>query len=363
MSDSQSAVKSITMAPHLDLNSIRRILVMRLDNIGDVIMMGPALRALRRRFPEAELVLMASPAGAQAAPLLPWIDDVIPWRVVWQDIGRPEVRPDREFELIHALRQWKFDLALVFTSFSQSPHPPAFVCQMAGIPQFYGQSQETGFSVFPAFPIEGHQAERNLHLLESLGLPIEDRRLSIRIPRSAESSLAGLARRSGLDLRQDYLLLNPWTSCDSRTYPPERFARAAQILSQRSGLLVVVSGSRREREKSGAVLDVLGPKAIDLVGQTDVCQFAALVAHSRVVLTGNTSALHLADATGVPVVAPYSGTELESQWAPRSAPARLLVRPTPCSPCYTFTCPFGHECVDIPAEEIADAAAGFLEPN
>jgi len=349
------------MQRNIDFNSIRRILVMRLDNIGDVIMMGPALRALKRRFPEAELVLMASRAGAQAAPLLPWIDDVIVWRVVWQDIGRPEVRPERESELIDFLHQWNFDLALAFTSFSQSPHPPAFICRMAGIPQFYGQSQETtGFPVIPAFPVEMNQAERNLYLIESLGMPVEDRTLSIRIPRSAEESLAELARHSGLDLHQDYLLLNPWTSCDSRTYPPHRFASAARLLSQRSNLPVVVSGSRREREKSSEVLEVLGSQAIDLIGRTDVCQFASLVAHARVVLTGNTSALHLADATGVPVVAAYSGTEMESQWAPRSTPARLLVRPTPCSPCYTFTCPFDHECVDIPPEEIVEAAVELM---
>jgi len=348
------------MEQNINLSSTHRILVMRLDNIGDVIMLGPALRALRRRFPQAELVLMVSRAGAQAAPLLPWIDDVMVWRVVWQDIGRPEVRPDREFQLIDFLRQWNFDLALAFTSFSQSPHPPAFVCRMAGIPRFFGQSQETGFSVLPAFPVEMNQAERNLYLLESLGIPIEDRRLSIRIPRSSEESLAELAARSGLDLAQDYLLLNPWTSCDSRTYPPGKFARAARILARRSGFPIVVSGSRREREKSGPVLEVLGPEAIDLIGRTDVCEFASLVAHSRVVLTGNTSAVHLADATGVPVVVPYSGTELESQWAPRSAPARLLVRPTSCSPCYTFTCPFDHECVDIPPEEIADAAVELM---
>ena len=348
------------MQPDIDFNSVRRILMMRLDNIGDVIMMGPALRAIRRRLPEAELVLMVSRAGAQAAPLLPWIDDLIVWRVVWQDIGQPELRPDRELELIDFLRQWNFDLALAFTSFSQSPHPPAFVCRMAGIPQFHGQSQEAGFSVIPASPLELNQAERNLYLLESLGLPVEDRRLSVRIPRWSEGSLAQLLRHAGLDLRQDYLLLNPWTSCDSRTYPPERFAQAARMLSKRTGFPVVVSGSRREREKRGRVLAVLGSEAIDLIGQTDVCQFAALVARSKVVLTGNTSALHLADATGVPVVVPYSGTELQSQWAPRSAPARLLVRPTPCSPCYTFTCPFDHECVDIPPEEIVEAAMDLI---
>ncbi|HXK60398.1 MAG TPA: glycosyltransferase family 9 protein [Acidobacteriota bacterium] len=339
---------------------VRRLLVMRLDNIGDVIMMGPALKAIKENLPEAELVMMVSPAGAQAAPLLPWIDDLIGWRALWQDIGKPQLRPDKEFELIEALRLRGFDLALAFTSFSQSPHPAAFVCRMAGIPRFYGQSQESGWSTLPAFPVEENQAERNLYLIESLGLTVKDRNLDIRIPKAAEDSLGLLARNAGLEISQDYIVLNPWTSCDSRTYPSVRFAQAARALSEITGMRVALSGAPKERQKSPEILQILGTRAVDLVGRTDVCQFAALVARARVVLTGNTSALHLADATLVPVVVPYSGTELESQWAPRSAPHKLLLRRTDCTPCYRFSCPFDHECLDIPPEEVVAAAMESL---
>src|SRR2546430_14827516 len=67
----------------------RNILAIRLDNIGDVIMLGPALRAVKETSLDARLTLLASPAGATAAPLLPWIDDVIVCRAIWQDIGGP----------------------------------------------------------------------------------------------------------------------------------------------------------------------------------------------------------------------------------------------------------------------------------
>jgi len=61
---------------------------MRLDNIGDVIMTSPALRAIKENLPDCRITLMASPSGAQAAPLLPWVDEVLPWRVLWQDLGQ-----------------------------------------------------------------------------------------------------------------------------------------------------------------------------------------------------------------------------------------------------------------------------------
>ncbi|HZU03438.1 MAG TPA: hypothetical protein VFA10_27475, partial [Ktedonobacteraceae bacterium] len=77
----------------------RNILAVRLDNIGDVIMLGPALRAVKETSPQARLTLLASPGGATAAPLLPWIDDVMVWRPIWQDVGgRMPFDPGREWE-------------------------------------------------------------------------------------------------------------------------------------------------------------------------------------------------------------------------------------------------------------------------
>src|SRR5690242_7459548 len=100
----------------------RHILVVRLDNIGDVLMLGPALRAIKETSPQARLTLLASPAGSTAASLLPWIDDTLVWRAVWQDAGKGEKRmpfdPARELEFITYLSSFQFDAALLFTSFS-----------------------------------------------------------------------------------------------------------------------------------------------------------------------------------------------------------------------------------------------------
>src|SRR5690606_20181131 len=105
----------------------RNILVVRLDNIGDVVMLGPALRAVKEALPESSLTLLASPAGAQAAPLMPWIDAVIEWRPVWQDVGGHMPHdPGRERELVELLAERRFDAALIFTSFSQTPQVPGY---------------------------------------------------------------------------------------------------------------------------------------------------------------------------------------------------------------------------------------------
>lgn len=344
----------------------RDILAMRLDNIGDVIMVGPALRAIKANLPDARLTLMASPAGAQAAALPPWVDDVLPWRVLWQDLGRLDFSPAREWELVAALCERCFDAAIIFTSFSQTPHPAGFICYLAGIPLRLGESKETGDGALTnelaAAPDEIHQVERNLRLIESAGFRVDDRRLAIRIPESARQAATALLTGRGLAVGSPYLLLNPWASCPARTYHWDRFAEAARSLSGLTGWPVVVTGVSKDRVRSGPLLDMLGSRGVDLIGATGVPELAALVAGARLVLTNDTSVMHLADATGTPSVVLFSGTDYESQWRPRHSPSRLLRRETPCSPCYRFTCPYHLECLDISPQEVVDAGLELLRP-
>ena len=152
---------------------VRRVVAMRLDNIGDVIMTGPALRAVRDTLPHAHLTLLASPSGQAAARLLPGIDQVLPWRSVWQDLGHLAFDPAREFGFIQILQALRFDAAIIFTSFSQTPHVAAYACYLAGIPLRLGEPKDFGGSVLTdtppsPSPFETHQAERNLRLVEAV---------------------------------------------------------------------------------------------------------------------------------------------------------------------------------------------------
>src|SRR5947209_11933519 len=181
----------------------RNILAVRLDNIGDVVMLGPALRAVKETSPETRLTLLASPAGTTAVPLLPWIDDVNTWRVVWQDVGgRIPFEPEREWELIRVLARRKFDAALIFTSFNQTPHAPGYVCYLAGIPLRAGESKEFGGSTLTTelrgADDEMHQVERNLRLIERLGFVVKDRRLRLALAEEARQPLPSLLGRAGL---------------------------------------------------------------------------------------------------------------------------------------------------------------------
>ena len=341
---------------------LQNILLVRLDNIGDVVMLGPAVRELKRHYPEARLTLLASPAGASVAGLLPWLDDVIVERAAWQDISsEPAMDQPAQHALIEKLAAQRFDAAFIFTSFRQSPYPPAYVCYLAGIPVRVAQSREFGGAILSHWvdPVadQTHQTERNLHLLEAVGVPVANRDLELRIPEQAVESTGLLLSAAGIGPETPFAALVPGASCSARRYPARRFSEAARLLSEDTGLPVLVLGNAAD------ALDFpegAGEAAYSLTGRTSVHEFAAVLSRAALVVCNNSSALHIADAFRRPVVATYAGTDYEEQWRPRRTLTRILRRPTDCSPCYAFTCRFSLECLDIPPQEVADHAVGLL---
>jgi ADP-heptose:LPS heptosyltransferase len=364
----------------LDTSALSRVLAVRLDNLGDVVLATPALRALRRALPPgARLDLLASPAGASLAPLLTApeagaVDDVLVLRAVWQDASSAMPQdPARELALADRLRAGAYDAVVVFTSFSQSPWPPAYAAYLAGVPVRVGQSKEFGGSLLSHWvtpPDDAvHQVDRALHLLGAVGVPPAGAHLALGVPDAAHEAAGAALRAAGLSPRSPYALLAPGASCPSRRYPPGRFAAVAADLA-RAGLPVAVVGSEKEARLVSAVVEGAGVEGagtagvVGLAGAVDVPGLAALVDGAAVAVTNNSGGMHLADALRTPLVALFAGTELEQQYAPRGTRASLFRVPTACSPCRAFDCPYSLECLDVPAHAVAGAAlaaAGRLD--
>ena len=319
---------------------VRRILAIRLDNIGDVVMLTPALRTLRAELPQAKLTLMASPAGSQVAPLLPWVDDVMVVRAVWQDAsGTMPLDPDREHALIEDVHTRQFDAAVIFTSFSQSPYPPAYICYLAGVPIRIGQSKEFGGSILSLWvrspPDHTHQVDRNLYLLECAGFTPSARHLELKVPDSVQIDADRHLHRAGVDPYQPFIVLAPGASCAARRYDLNRFAGTARLLTAQSGLPIVLVGSEREAALAGPILArCQGHQVVSVIGRTSVPQLAAIIRRSRLVIGNHSGSMHIADAFCRPMVILFSGTDLEEQFwhRPRGAVAAPLCTFSPAPP-------------------------------
>ena len=342
--------------PPIDWTAPARLLVVRPDNLGDVLMAGPALSALRAAAPQARIELLASPAGAAAATLLPEVDDVVTARVSWQRLDAAPGPPDAD--LVAELRARGYAAAVILTSFSQSPWPAGYAAQLAGIPIRAGMSKEfggAGLTHWVPAPDDGlHQVDRALHLLGRLGVPAGPVALHADVPATGRAAAQEVLAAGGVPPDGPYAVLLPGASCPSRRYPADRFRAVARGLA-RGGLPVAVSGPESERDLVAEV--VAGePGVLDLAGALDVPGLAGLLAGAAVAITNNSGGAHLADAVGTPVAVLFAGTEQVEQFAPRSVPNALLGVPTPCTPCRQLRCPFELQCLDVPPDDVVAVA-------
>ena len=337
----------------VDLRAARRVLAVRADNIGDVVTTEPALRAIRAAAPQARLDLLASPAGTAVVPMITALDGVLTVSAPWQQLAAGADDTAAENALLDRLTAARYDVLVVFTSFSQSPWPVAHLGLLAGIATRVVHSREFGGAVATHWvtpPPDGtHVVDRSLHLLAGVGVPPQGRAPALRVPPDAARDAADLHPAG------PFAVLAPGASCASRRYPPERFAAVAARVAA-AGLPVLVAGPAGESDLVTRVVtaaDHAGVRALAPVGLT---VFTALLRRAAVAITNNSGGLHLADAVGTPVAVAFAGTEPVGDLQPRSVPAALLGRPVACSPCRQLRCPYGHECLDLPSGELAAAA-------
>jgi ADP-heptose:LPS heptosyltransferase len=342
----------------VDVAAARRILVVRADNIGDVVTTTPALRALRAAAPAARIDLLASPAGVAVVPMIPELDGVLTVSASWQQLpGAAETDAAAERALLDRLVAGRYDVLLVLTSFSQSPWPVAHLGLLAGIGTRVVHSREFGGVVATHWvtppPDTTHQVDRALHLLAAIGVPHRGRDTSLHLPADAEEAASVLAPPA------PFAVVAPGASCPSRRYPAERFGAAAAQLAE-AGLPVLVAGSTTEVPLVERVVTMAAHPGVTPVPLVPLPVFAALLARAAVAITNNSGGMHLADAVRTPVAVTYAGTEQRGDLRPRSTRAALLDRPVPCSPCRQLHCPFHHECLDVPPGEVAAAALALV---
>jgi len=345
---------------------LERILMVRPDNLGDVVMLTPALRALRAAAPQARLDMLVSPTGAALRPLLPDLDGLVTVAPSWQQVTT-DATPGRlaaaEFALVHLLAGRGYDAAVVFTSPTQSPWPAVHAAMLAGVRVRVAQSAEFAGAVpshWVTPPPEGtHQVDRCLHLLEAVGVAPVGRRPALRVPESGREPADDALRDAGLRAGDAFAVLAPGASCSSRRYPVAGFARVARQLAA-AGLPVLVTGTANEADLVAGVVDGAGHRGVRTLPVLPVESLAGVIERAAVAVTNNSGGMHLADALGTPVVVAWAGTEPVGDMGPRAVPSVLLGRATACSPCRQFRCPYGHECLDLDPVLLATAALDLV---
>jgi ADP-heptose:LPS heptosyltransferase len=323
------------------------VLAVRLDNDGDVLLAGPAIRALAHG--ADRVTLLCGPRGRQAAKLLPGVDRVVVWRAPWID-PEPETIDRAQVEaLVDRLAALRLGAAVVFGSFHQSPLPTALVLRMAGVPFIAATCVDYPGSLLDLRHSIGddvHEVERALDLAAAAGFPLppgDDGALAIR--RAAATSSAG-----------GFVAVHPGASVPARAWAPKRHAELVRALVE-GGRRVVVTGTPGETRLTSFVAGPPCAEVTDLGGRTSLAELAELLAAADCVVVGNTGPAHLAAAVGTPVVSLFAPTVPAVRWRPWRVPHELLYADVTCAGCRARVCPVeGHPCLgSITAEDVVRA--------
>jgi heptosyltransferase-2 len=333
--------------------SLKKILMRGPNWVGDSVLAVPAMKAVRARFPDAEITLMVRPWVAGIFAAAPFIDRL------WSE-PKPS-GPGDWIRLAGGIRKRQFDLALLFPNSFES----AAMVFLGRIPQRVGYATDGRSwlltqALKPARE-KRHQVHYYLDLAGALSADVN--RPSIEIEASAEekAQAAKLLVSEGIPAGRRYLVLSPGATYGSaKRWGEDGFARAADALGSEFDLDVVIVGSETERSIAETVQKHVRCRVAVLNGKTSLETLIGVLSGARLMLTNDSGPMHIAAALGIPTVAIFGATD-DAVTGPYGGRTRVVKEPVECSPCMLRVCPIDHRCMTrVSSEAVCRAAREVL---
>ncbi len=338
-------------------DNLRRILIVRTDRLGDVLLSTPAIKALRDNYPHAYIAMMVSTYAKEIVEDNPYLDEVIlcdnkNWfSSIWLAIK---------------LRKRKFDLALIL-------HPTNrvhLITYLSGIPRRVGFDRKFSFLLTDRIKHkkqlgEKHEMEYSLDILRYIGIEPQDRNLLMPIKPQAEARVRELFQASGIKDNEPLLAIHPAASCPSKIWPGERFAEVADALAQKYGFKVLLVAGIKDCKIAEEIYSALKCPAINLAGKTSVSELASVLKRVKLFISCDSGPVHIASALGVPVVAIFGRNQKglsPQRWGPLGFRSQVLHKQVGCIECLAHNCKKEFACLKaITVEDVLGAAAKALE--
>jgi heptosyltransferase-2 len=316
----------------MSLGQLKRILVVRTDRVGDVVLTLPMLPFLKRCCPNVHIAMLLRKYTAELVEGNPYVDEIILY-----DDGKGLI-PLKE--MLQTLRAKEFDAAIVVY-----PAPRlAWLMFRARIPIRIG----SGYRYYSFLlnrrvyehrkDAKRHELEYNLNLLRELNCSAGGKpEFSLYLSPQAESVVGTLFTSLGIDTHREVVILHPGTGGSAKEWPAAFFGRLAGRLHAERGAQIIVTGRRGEERKVAEVLLGTQGKGIPLVDRLSLKELAVLIKRASLFVSNSTGPMHIAAAVGTPVVSlfPQIPAMSAARWGPYATAKRVLTpnRPVNCSEC------------------------------
>jgi heptosyltransferase-2 len=344
--------------------TIKRILVRGPNWLGDAVMCEPALRGLRRLFPDAQITLLVKPAVADL-----FADHPALMRVLTYDTKGRHAGLLGKWALARQLRRQGFDLAVLF----QNAFEAAFLTFLAGVPRRYGYATD-GRSLLLSDPVVVpdqrtlvHQVRYYWDLLKPLGLTGDPPAPELIVLPEDEQAMVGRFAQGGLTATDIVVGINPGSTYGSaKRWLPERFVEVTERLcraiceSPGQQVSVVIFGAKGEERLGQEIAARLSSRSLVLSGATTIRELMAGVKRCSLFLTNDTGPMHIASAFQVPIVAIFGPTDWRTTSPFGGAPA-IVRQPVDCAPCLLRECPIDHRCMTrVTVDQVYEAGLSGL---
>jgi heptosyltransferase-2 len=349
----------------VDKEAIKRILVRGPNWLGDAVMCEPALRGLRRLFPDAQIALLVKPAVADLFTGHPALT-----RVLTYDSKGCHAGLFGKWALAEQLRRQSFDLAVLF----QNAFEAAFLTFLAGVPRRYGYATD-GRSLLLSNPVAvpdrhalTHQVRYYWDLLKPMGLTGDPPAPELVVSLEEEQAMAGRLAQGGLTANDVVVGINPGSTYGgAKRWLPERYAEATERLcrtlreSRNQQVGVVIFGAKGEERLGQDIAARLSSPSLVLSGATTIRELMAAVKRCAMLLTNDTGPMHIASAFQVPLVAIFGPTDWRTT-SPFGSAHAIVRQPVDCAPCLLRECPIDHRCMTrVTVDQVYDAAVKQLQ--
>lgn len=343
----------------LDKKHVRRILIRSANWVGDTIMTTPAVRAIRRCFPDAEISILAKPWVAPVFFNSPDIDQILIY-----DIANRHGGCWGKYRLSKELRQKKFDLAILF----QNAFEAALLAFGAGIPNRVGYTTD-GRSLLlthrvrrmPSYK-QHHQIDYYLGILDGVGLVHDGRHPMLFISEEERLGVQELLRPYGIKKNDSIIGINPGAAYGTaKRWMSDRYAALCDKLSKSHNVKLVIFGGPGEEALGEQIAGALAGRCIDFCGKTSLREAMALIERCRLFITNDSGLMHVAAALNRPLVAIFGSTDHVTT-GPYGLKSRIVRTPMKCSPCLKPDCPEDHLCMKkITVDMVYAVAEGFID--
>jgi heptosyltransferase-2 len=337
-----------------------KIMIRATNWVGDAIMALPALRAVRSKFAEAHIAVVARPYVADIYRDQRLCDELI----VYDPRGEHAGFSGRE-RLARELKNRKFDSALLL----QNAFDAAWLAWRAGIPERIGYARDGRSPLLTraiAVPKRGetpaHEQFYYLELLrraEWIETATGEIAILLRIPEDAASRAESRLLAAGSRRGATRIAIGAGASYGSaKCWPPERFAQAVSALAEKFAAEVILFGTPAEAQVSSAIVSTMKRPAIDLTGTTAIADLPAMLSRCHLFIGNDSGAMHVAAAVGLPVVAVFGPTDPLGT-APVTPRCTVVQQRPYCSPCFLRSCPTDHRCMTRVSPEEVEVAADY----